>query len=92
MASVTVKLPGLLAASAGGQTTLTVEGDTVCGVLEALMAQWPAMRIHLFDQQGAQREHVLMLYNDENLRWFDPGARPAAEGDVLTVLQLVSGG
>lgn len=92
MAAVSVKLPGLLAASAGGKTLLSIEAATVRGVLDQLVLEWPVLRTHLFDQHGEQRQHVLMLYNEENIRWFDPAARATAEGDELTILQLVSGG
>lgn len=93
MPRVTVELPGLLTGCTGGVNPVEVEADTLQETLERLMEAFPLLRAHVFDDQGEQRQHVLVLFNDQNLRWFeDLSAVPVEEGAVLTILQLVSGG
>lgn len=93
MPAVTVQLPGLLTNCTGGENPVTVEADTLRACLDTLVNNYPLLRPHLFDDRGDQRQHVLILFNDENLRWFDdPATVPVEEGAKLTILQLVSGG
>ncbi len=93
MPDVTVQLPGLLSHCTGDRNPVTVEADNLRATLDTLVTDYPLLRPHLFDDSGAQRQHVLILFNDENLRWFeDPAAVPVEEGAKLTILQLVSGG
>ena len=48
--------------------------------------------MHLFDETGGFRQHVLCFHNETNLRWLESDEVPVADGDRLTVLQAVSGG
>ena len=92
MARVTVTLPRLLAAFIGDVTKVEVEADTLRGALEALLRRYPLLRVHLFDESGAFRRHVLCFHNEENTRWLESLDHPLATGDVVTIMQAVSGG
>ncbi|MHC4947338.1 MAG: MoaD/ThiS family protein [Planctomycetota bacterium] len=91
-ATVTVELPSLLSPLVGGQARLTVEAVTLRGALDAAVARHPSLAVHLFDETGGLREHVLCLHNGANSRWRGSLDVPVATGDVVTVLQAVSGG
>ncbi|MCI0589338.1 MAG: MoaD/ThiS family protein [Planctomycetes bacterium] len=92
MARVRVELPSVLGDILQGKRLLEVEGATLAEALEDLVRRCPALRVHLFDEAGAFRQHVLCLHNGTNTRWFAGLDRPVAEGDTLTILQAVSGG
>jgi len=92
MARATVQLPGLLAPFAGGGRTVTVEADTLGGALDDLVRRHPALRVHLFDESGGFRRHVLCFHNEENTRWLEGLDGRLAVGDVITIVQAVSGG
>lgn len=92
MPQVTVALPSLLAGVVGGARTLPIEADTLAGALDELVRQYPALKIHLFDESGAFRQHVLCFHNEESTRWLGNLDRPVAAGDVITIMQAVSGG
>jgi len=92
MPQVTVALPSLLAGVVGGARTLPIEADTLAGALDELVGQYPALKIHLFDESGAFRQHVLCFHNEESTRWLGSLDRPLAAGDVITIMQAVSGG
>jgi molybdopterin synthase sulfur carrier subunit len=92
MASATVELPEMLAGILGGVRRVEVEGKTCRAALEDVFRQHPTLRVHLLDERGALRKHVLCFHNGENTRWTDTLDRPLADGDTLTILQAVSGG
>jgi molybdopterin converting factor small subunit len=92
MARATVHLPGLLAPFAGGVRTVPVEADTLGGALDDLVRHHPALKVHLFDESGGFRRHVLCFHNAENTRWLENLDGRLAPGDEITILQAVSGG
>ena len=92
MPQVTVALPSLLAGIVGGARTLPIEAETLAGALDELVRRYPALKVHLFDESGAFRQHVLCFHNEESTRWLGILDRPLAAGDVITIMQAVSGG
>jgi sulfur-carrier protein len=92
MARATLELPSLLTKVLGGRATLEVEGETVVEALEDAYRQVPALRVHLCDESGALRRHVLCFHNDVNTRWIEDGSPRLADGDCITIMQAVSGG
>jgi molybdopterin converting factor small subunit len=89
---IPVSLPSLLQAAAGGRSEVTVEAETLQGALDALLACYPLLRSHLYEEPGMLREHVNIFWNDQNVRWLDVSDPPLKPGDTLTILQAVSGG
>ena len=92
MARVTFELPSLLEPIAAGRRRIELEADTIAAALAALTRDLPALSAQLFDESGQFREHVLCLHNGRNTRWLASLEHPLADGDVLTVMQAVSGG
>ncbi len=88
----TVQLPTLLCSLVNGGQRVAVEADTVAGALRALVKRHQALEVHLFDETGNLRPHVLCFQNDTNTRWLESLDVPLAEGDTITILQAVSGG
>ena len=91
MPTVTVLLPTLLSPLVGGRAAIEVEAETVAGVLRGLVGAHPALGVHLFDEAGRLRQHVLCFHNDVNTRWNSADVAVAA-GDRVLILQAVSGG
>ena len=91
MAHVTLELPSLLrdVLPAG---SLAVEGNTLDEALEDAYRQLPGLRVHVLDESGRFRQHVLCFLNDVNTRWLENTAQPLKDGDTITILQAVSGG
>ena len=89
-APVTIRLPRVLADLVGGEPRVEVAGDTLKTVLDDLVRQRPALGLHLLDESGALRRHVLCFCNDTYTRTdLDIPVRP---GDTITILHSVSGG
>ncbi|MHC4909465.1 MAG: MoaD/ThiS family protein [Planctomycetota bacterium] len=91
MPSVTVELPSLLS-SLIGESTIPVEAVTLAEALQAAVTRHPALGVHLFEESGNLREHVLCLVNEDSTRWLESLDKPLRDGDRVTVLQAVSGG
>ena len=94
MPKVTVMLPSLLARFAEGEREVAVEAETVGGALERLFELHESLRLHVVDERGTFRQHVLCFHNDTNTRWGEDDAlqHAVADGDTVTLMQAVSGG
>jgi adenylyltransferase/sulfurtransferase len=88
----TVTVPALLRDSVGGKTSFSVAGATLAEALERMLETYPLLRIHLYDEAGQLRPHVLIFYNAESIAWLDRLDIPLRAGDRIDVLQAVSGG
>lgn len=90
--SIEVTVPTILRDCTGGRNTVTIEAHTLAEALERLRATYPLLNVHLYDQAGQMRPHVLIFYNEESTRWLDTLDVPLNPGDRLEILQAVSGG
>jgi molybdopterin synthase sulfur carrier subunit len=91
MARVTLELPSLLR-NVLAEESLSVEGQTLTEALEDAYSQLPGLRVHLCDESGGFRKHVLCFLNDVNTRWLGGEDPRLEDGDCITILQAVSGG
>ena len=92
MASVTVRVPGLLARFTDDSGTVAIEADTVEECLDRLVESHPALEAHLFDDRGDLRDHLQVFVDDRNTDWFDEEPVRLESGTTVTILQAVSGG
>jgi len=88
----TVRIPPVLRASAGDQKQLQVAGDTVGGVLDTLIAQYPALRGQLLSAEGGLHRFVNVYLNDQDVRYLDALATKVGEADTITILPAMAGG
>ena len=92
MNGVQIKLPAVLAQMVDGERTFDVWGASVGEALDDLVRQRPALSIHLFDEAGQMRRHIVCFCNDR----YTKGARaleaPLEPGDTITILNSVAGG
>jgi adenylyltransferase/sulfurtransferase len=89
---IEVRVPGLLREFTEGQRRFPVEAETLAGAIDALLQKYPLLRVHLYTERGELRQHVLLFYNDDNIKWLDGLEVPLQAGDRLSVVQAVSGG
>lgn len=92
MASATLELPTMLANVLGGVRRLDVTGETLADALADAYGQVPGLKVHIQDEAGGFRQHVLCFHNEENTRWSDGAGIRLVDGDRITILQAVSGG
>ena len=75
-----------------GERIFVVDGETVGDALTSLARERPALRVHLFDDAGAVRRHVVCCHNEEYVRGPEGLRRHVYPGDSITILSSVSGG
>jgi len=91
MSRVVVSLPRLLEPALGSVRKAEVEGSSVAEAIDALLVKHPTLGVHLFNEQGELRPHVLCFVNGSQTRLQDRSG-PLADGAEITFLQAVSGG
>jgi molybdopterin synthase sulfur carrier subunit len=84
----TVRLRGQLEKLAGGTSELTLEGDTVGELLQALEQEQPALEGWVLDERGVLRPHINVFVNGEPA---EPDT-PAGADDRIEILPAISGG
>ena len=89
---VEVLLPSLLRDSVQGADVVTARGATLRQALDDLLARHPLLRIHLYDESGATRKHVLIHYNGLSIALLETLDVPLSPGDELQIINAVSGG
>jgi len=89
---VKVGVPTILRDCTGGLNPVTIKAATLDEALRRLRETYPLLRVHLYDEAGQLRPHVLIFYNDESTRWLERLDVPLHPGDRLDILQAVSGG
>jgi len=91
MARVVVSLPRLLEPAVGNVRKTEVEASNVAAAIDALLVKHPTLGVHLFNEQGELRPHVLCFVNGSQTRLLDRSSL-LVEGAEITFLQAVSGG
>ncbi|HUG11914.1 MAG TPA: MoaD/ThiS family protein [Opitutaceae bacterium] len=91
-AKIEITVPGLLADCLGGKRRASIEAESIEGAIGAMLKKFPLLKPHIYDDTGAQRQHVLLFFNGENLAWIKDRTAPVRDGDRLDVIQAVSGG
>jgi molybdopterin converting factor small subunit len=89
---IQVTVPGLLRDCVGGRTSFAIDAETISHALEIIKREYPLLRVHVWDDLGELRQHVLIFHNDTALRWLPSLDAPLKEGDRLQIMQAVSGG
>lgn len=92
MSSITVSLPGALRAKVGNRASVTVAGDTVRDVIDALEQEFPGLRFNLCYETGELRPYVNVFLNSISIRYLQGLDTPVSAGARMYVLQSVAGG
>ncbi|MGQ0849041.1 MAG: MoaD/ThiS family protein [Actinomycetota bacterium] len=88
---MTISLPRLLEPAVGPIRQIDVEASTVDEAIGSLLEAHPTLRVHLFDEQGQLRQHVLCFVGGSQTRLEDRHAVLSGPTE-MTFLQAVSGG
>ena len=86
-----VRIPTPLRVHAAGQDSVEAAGSTVGEVLTAVVTAHPALRERIFDGEEVRR-FVNVYINNEDIRYLDELATPAAERDEISIIPAIAGG
>lgn len=87
----TIRIPTPLRPYSGGNSAVSVSGNTVAAALEDLTRQHPDLRQHLFDGDDL-RSFVNVFLNQEDVRYLDGAETEIAENDTLMIIPSIAGG
>lgn len=88
----TLRIPAPLRTYANGQSEVAVQGATVAEVMNDLITQYPALRLHLLNGDNELRPFVNLFANDENIRYLNGMETTIKENDQLLLIPSIAGG
>ena len=91
-AEVTIQIPSALRRFTEEHRMVTVAGSTVREALEALVSQYPALKTHLFTQEGQLRSYVNVYLGEEDIRYLQGLDTPLTPGVRLALIPSIAGG
>jgi molybdopterin converting factor small subunit len=89
---VTLRLPTVLARSAGGQTVHEAKGATVGEVVADVSTRFPELAPRLRDAKGEPYPYVIFYLDDEDIRFAQGFKTPVADGAEIVVVPAIAGG
>jgi MoaD family protein len=89
---VTVKIPTQLRAASGGAGEISVDGQTVGHVLDALYEKHPELRDRLTEDGAKLRRFVNVYVDGEDVRFGDGLETAVRDGGEIQILPAVAGG
>jgi sulfur-carrier protein len=90
--AVRVRVPGPLRRLCGGESEVTVDGDTVSAALEDLEKRYPGFHDRLYDGDGKLRQFINVYVNDSDIRFSQGLDTPVGERDEVSIVPAVAGG
>ena len=88
----TLRIPTPLRAYTDGQSELSVSGDTAGEALTELVNQFPALKPHLFKEDGELRMFVNLFKGEENIKDLQGLQTPLGAADRLMIIPSIAGG
>ena len=88
----TVFIPSVLRPNVGGVKSLDVGGDSIRGVVQALVAQHPSLRGQLLTDDGELNRFVNVYVNGQDVRYLAGLDTPVAPTDEVRLLPAMAGG
>ncbi|MGZ7103780.1 MAG: ubiquitin-like small modifier protein 1 [Candidatus Angelobacter sp.] len=87
-----IHIPTPLRQYVGKQASVEVKGTTVGEAMNALVAQHPDLKKHLYTEDGKLRAFVNLYVNDEDIRYLQKEATALNEGDNISIVPSIAGG
>ena len=88
----TVFIPAVLRANVGGVKSLELDGDSIRGVVDALVAKHPALGSQLLTADGDLNRFVNVYVNGQDVRYLAGLDTPVAPADEVRLLPAMAGG
>ena len=87
-----IHIPTPLRQYVGKQASVDVKGATVGEAMNALVAQHPDLKKHLYTDDGKLRAFVNLYVNDEDIRYLQKEATALKDGDNISIVPSIAGG
>ena len=87
-----IHIPTPLRQYVGKQSTIDVKAGTVAEAMNALVAEHPGLRRHLYTEDGKLRAFVNLYVNDEDIRYLQKEETAVKDGDNISIVPSIAGG
>ena len=88
----TVFIPAVLRTNVGGVKSLEIPGDSIRGVVDALVEQHPSLGGQLLTEEGGLNRFVNVYINGQDVRYLSGLDTPVAPTDEVRLLPAMAGG
>jgi molybdopterin converting factor small subunit len=88
----TVFIPAVLRPNVGGVKSLDIGGESIRGVVDALVEQHPALRTQLLTDDGDLNRFVNVFINGKDVRYLAGLDTPVGPTDEVRLLPAMAGG
>ncbi len=86
-----IRIPTPLRVYTSNQAKVTVSGSTVSEALESLVAQYPDLETHLFNE-GKLRNFVNVFIGEDDIRFLDGVETEVDDSTDLRIIPSIAGG
>jgi molybdopterin converting factor small subunit len=87
-----LRIPTPLRAYTNGQSTVNVAGKNVSEALTDLTTQYPTIKPHIFNEDGALRPFVNLFVGESNIKDLQGVNTPIKEEDKVMLIPSIAGG
>jgi molybdopterin converting factor small subunit len=87
-----VFIPSVLRANVGGAKSVEIDGASIRGVVDALVARHPALKGQLLTEEGDLNRFVNVYVNGQDVRYLAGLDTPVAPDDEVRLLPAMAGG
>jgi molybdopterin converting factor small subunit len=87
-----LRIPTPLRTYTQNQSEVNVSAATVSEAMDQLVTQFPALKPHLYNDEGELRSFVNLFVNDESVRDLDGVDTSLKDGDRLMIIPSIAGG
>jgi MoaD family protein len=92
MSKITIAIPTPLRTYTRNNKNIEIEGDTITSALQNLIALYPKLKQHLY-QEDELRNFVNIYLNDEDIRYLDQkDETELKDGDTIAIIPSIAGG
>ncbi|MFZ4657057.1 MAG: ubiquitin-like small modifier protein 1 [Caldilineaceae bacterium] len=88
----TVLVPTPLRRLTGGQGKLTVEGETISALIQALEKQYPGIAEKVLDGEGNVKRFINVFVNESEIRTLQGLATTVKANDQISIVPAMAGG
>ncbi|MBI4306794.1 MAG: MoaD/ThiS family protein [Chloroflexi bacterium] len=90
--AVTVRIPTPLRRITSGQDKVSVDGQNLRSIIDALNKAHPGIKERLCDESGELRHFVNVYLNGEDVRYLQGLNTSTKTGDEVSIVPAVAGG
>ncbi len=87
-----IHIPTPLRTFTDGQAAINVEGHTVGEALASLTQRFPALKKHLYNEQGTLRSFINLYLGDEDIRYLEGEDTRLDQQAALSIVPSIAGG